>query len=489
MKKYTIALTAGLALAAGCIDNTVVAPENAPTTDALTGALTSAGVKTLSIGVLAQDRVAGSSFGYLLFPEVYARDAYRIDSNEPRYVTETLGGAPDPGSFAAGGPAYTNAFTAIRAATSLLIALPKTPETQVSATKRSMTAGVIQTFKGLEYYRVLETRDTLGVPIQTAQPSEVTPLSCKATVLTYIAGQLDSANASLAAAGKSETLPFTPPSGFKNGLDYGVDSNFVLFNRGLRGKVELYRGLQHTSPLAGAFTNAITFLTQALRGAAPGAVASSTFANGVYLTFVTGTENAVNPLVDSKIGINPKADSGLQSGDTRASKIVIRPGATPTLAGSGLTTTKTYVGASTADAANQTKPIAILRDEELVLLRAQAYFEAGQYANGAADLNSVRTTYGLAAIPVPADITTARAALLYEKRYSLFFEGPQRLVDLRAYGLLKTTTPPATPLLPGDIRFTTTTTAALPGDPFTTAEPIPKAEVDARNGNVTVQCP
>jgi hypothetical protein len=102
----------------------------------------------------------------------------------------------------------------------------------------------------------------------------------------------------------------------------------------------------------------------------------------------------------------------------------------------------------------------------VVLLRAQAYFEAGQFANGALDLNSVRTSYGLAPIAVPADIATARAALLYEKRYSLFFEGPQRLVDLRAYGLLKAGI----------------TAPEGPNDPFNTAFPIPKTEGDARGG-------
>ena len=126
----------------------------------------------------------------------------------------------------------------------------------------------------------------------------------------------------------------------------------------------------------------------------------------------------------------------------------------------------TYAFATTANTADQTKPLAILRDEELVLLRAQAYFEAGQFANGAADLNSVRTSYGLAAIPVPADLATARQALLYEKRYSLIFEGPQRLVDLRAYGQLKAGI----------------TTPEGPNDPFNTAFPIPKTEADARGG-------
>jgi hypothetical protein len=470
MRKYTIALTAGLALAAGCIDNTIVTPENSPTVDALSGALTGAGVKTLALGVLAQDRSAASGFGYVLLPEIYSRNAYRIDSNEPRFVVETLGGNADPGSFSAGGSAFTSPFTAIRAATSLLVALPGAVESQVSATERSTTAGLIQTVKALNYYRVVETRDTLGVPIQAADPAVVAPLSCKATVLTYIAGQLDSANTSLVAAGTGK-LPFTAPTGFSAyGRDYNKASNLILLNRALRGKVELYRGLQRPSPVAGAFSNAITFLTQALGGAAPGAVSPATFQNGAYITYVAGgTENTPNPLVDSKVGANPKAVAALQAGDTRASKIITRS----TLAGSGLSTTYTYFGASPANAANQVLPRAILRDEELVLLRAQAYFENNQFAQGTLDLNSVRTNYGLAPIAVPATLAAARDAVLYEKRYSLFFEGPQRLVDLRAYGLLKAGVTPA----------------ELPGDPFNTAEPIPKAEVDARNSNVTVQCP
>ncbi|MEP6999916.1 MAG: hypothetical protein ABI969_05530 [bacterium] len=471
MRKHTIALASLLVAASACADNTVVTPENAPTTEALAGALTAAGVKTLALGVLAQDRNVTGGFGYYLLPGIYARDAYRIDSNEPRFVIETLGGSPDPGSFAAGGSAYTSPFTAIRAATSLLAALPGTSVTQITAAQNKTTVGLIQTIEALDYYRVLETRDTVGVPIQNPDPAVVSALSCKSVVMNTIAALLDSANTALIAAGTGASLSFTLPTGFTAyGRDYSKASNLILLNRGLKGKVDVYRGLQHTSPTAGAFALAITELTQALGGAAAGAVPASAFQTGAYVTYVAGgTENTPNPIVDAKVAVNPKAAAALQAGDTRASKIIPRA----TLAGSGLTSSVTYVGASTANSANLVRPVAILRDEELVLLRAQAYFEAGQFANGAADLNSVRTSYGLAAIAVPADITTARTALLYEKRFSLFFEGPQRLVDLRAYGLLKAGAMPA----------------ELPGDPFTTAEPIPKGEVDARGGQITPVCP
>lgn len=465
MRKYTTALTAGLLMAAACKDNPVVPPVDAPTTNAVSGQLTAAGVKTLALGVLANDRNLVSELSYSKLPEIYARDMYRIDPNEPRYVTETLAGTPDPGSFSGSG-GWTNGYVTIRAANTLLAALPNTPASQVSPAQLQVTTGLIQTFKALEYYRLLELRDTLGVALQPDNdPNTVGPIVCKAKALDYIAALLDSANTALVAAG-SASLPFTPPTGFtKYGRDYSKAANLALFNRGLKGKVDVYRGLQHQSPVAGAFTQAISELNTALGTSIPGGVPASQFKTGLYVTFVAGgTENAANPLSDSRIGVNPKAQAALQSGDTRASKIIPRS----TISGSGISTSVTYVGADAGNAANLTNPIAILRDEELVLLRAQAYFEAGQPVNGLADLNSVRTSYGLPALTL-ADVPTLdaqRDAVLYEKRYSLFFEGPQRLVDLRAYGKLKAGI----------------TTPEVASDPFNTAIPIPKTEADARGG-------
>lgn len=468
MRKYSIALVAGLALASACIDNPIVNPVDSPTTDAVSGALTGAGVQALSLGVLAQDRALARETTPLILANVYSRDIVRIDPNEPRYVTETLGGTADPASFSGSG-GWNSGYTAIRAATALLAGLPGAVPSQVSTGQQKATAGLILTFKGLDYYRLLELRDTLGIAYQPLAADSVGPIMCKGRALDYIAALLDSGNTALvAAAGGS--LPFTPPTGFSAyGRDYSTSANLILLNRGLKGKVDVYRGLQHTSPVATAFAAAITELTAALGGAAPGAVPASSFKKGAYVTFVAGgTENTPNPIDDSRIGANARVAAAFQAGDTRTSKIIPRS----TIAGNGITTSINYIGAATSNNANLLVPIAILRDEEVVLLRAQAYFEAGQFANGAADLNSVRTSYGLAAIAVPADIATARTALMYEKRFSLFMEGPQHLVDMRAYGLLKAGVTPA----------------EVTGDPFNTAFPIPKNEADPRGGRQNLTC-
>lgn len=468
MKKYTtLALTLGSLALGACKDSAVVNPEDAPTVEAISGALTRGALQPLATGVLAQDRAAVvGTFTFYVLSGIFARDVYRIDASEPRYVQETLGGNPDPGSFAGGG-GWTQFYTATRAATNVLAALPSAPSTELTAAEKAATSGFIRTIKALDYYRLAELRDTVGISIQTADPNEVTPIRCKTASLAYIAALLDSALADLNTAGGSTKLPFALPGGFTSfGRNYGTVSNVILFNRGLKGKVDYYRGLDRTNPQPALFTQAISELTQALGGAAAGAVPASQFAVGAYYNFVPGgSEATANNRSDDKIGLNPSVLAQIKdSTDTRRSKIINR---SSTLSGFGISTPITF-WKSTPSLANQSEPIGILRDEELVLLRAQAYIEAGNFTSATADINSVRTSYGLTAYPVFTSKETARSAVLYEKRYSLLFEGPQRLVDLRGYGRLNAT-------------YFSKETAT---DPYNAAFPIPRGEIDARNGDI-----
>jgi starch-binding outer membrane protein, SusD/RagB family len=466
MKRYTtIALAAAAVFAVACKDNPVANPIDAP---AVGGQVT---LQQLMTGVLAQDRLSANVFAYAIEGGIFARDVYRIDASEPRFVQETLGGNPDPGSFAGGG-AWTNYYTAIRAANSLILQLPTIaaiPGQQLSAAQVSATTGFLRTIKALDYWRIIEMHDSVGATIQTDDAAAVTDVKCKEAVLTYIANLLDSANADFTAAGGTTKIPVTLPTGFTGfGRDYSLVSNLVKFNRGLKGKVDFYRGLDRKSPQPALFPTAITELTQALGGAAPGAVPKADFPKGPYYVFVPGgSENSPNTISDAKIGLNPLVGDSVQAGDTRASKIVPRA----PLAGFGISTSITYSGA-VATTANQAAPLGILRDEELVLLRAQAYIEAGQLANALLDINDVRTNYGLAPLAPFVDKQSAINAVLYEKRYSLLFEGPQRLDDLREYGRLNATY----------LRKETTT------DPYNAALPLPRGELNARGLTTNPAC-
>lgn len=472
MKKYIFALLTGVMVTVSCKDSTAVNPTDAPTAGALAGELRRASLQTLATALLASDRqtFVGTGSAYPILANIYARDIYRLDPSEPRYLNETIVSAPDRGSFAGGG-GWAGQYVTIRQANTMLQALANPAPGVFSAAELSAIRGFAQTFKAIAYYRIVEMRDTIGVALQKDDPADVDPAAiiCKKNMNNYVAALLDSANTNLVAAG-AITFPWAAfPTGMSAfGRNYRSVPNFVLFNRGWKGKVDFYRGLDHQAPQPALFTTAIAELTQALGGAAPGAVSGSTFQTGMYYVFVpAGTEAAPNPYSDTRIGINPALDS-VRAGDTRASKIVPRATAVTI---QGITLTKTLVKA-VPSAANQSSPLPVLRDEELVLLRAQAEFEAGQFANGYLDLNSVHTFYGNAAYVPSVLIDQARSDLLYDKRYSLLGEGVQRLVDLRAYSRLNATNYP---------KQTAT-------DAYNTAFPIPKAEFDARNGDITVVC-
>jgi hypothetical protein len=88
--------------------------------------------------------------------------------------------------------------------------------------------------------------------------------------------------------------------------------------------------------------------------------------------------------------------------------------------------------------ATNSSPISIIRNEELILLRAEAKLGTGDKAGAIADMNIVRQNSG----GLPASTLTAAnsadeilTGILYEKRYSLMMEG-HRWVDMRRYGRL-----------------------------------------------------
>ena len=461
MKRYsTIALAVGALALGACKDNPVANPIDAPTVNALSGALTRTSLQQLTTGALAQDRSVIVGIQFQIEGGILGRDVYRIDASEPRYVTETLGGNPDPGSFA-GGNGFGGYYTALRAENNLLIALNSASTANFTAAEIAAERGFIRTMKAMEYWRLIETRDTVGVPIQSDDPAAVTDVRCKEAVLAYAAALLDSAFTDLSGIPATTTLPVKLPTGFSAfGRDYNVVSNLIKFNRAWKGKVDFYRGLDRKAYTASLFPTAVNELTAALGGAAPGAVPPADFAKGAYYVMVPGgSENTPNPIADAKVGLNPLVHDSVQAGDTRASKIVSRS----VLSGNGVSTTWTFATA-VATPANQALPIPMIRDEELVLLRAQANIEAGNLAAALLDINSVRTNYGLPGYAPFASKQAAIDAVLYEKRYSLLFEGWHRVDDLREYGRLNATY----------LR------KELPTDPFNAALPLPRAELNAR---------
>ncbi|MBK7884513.1 MAG: RagB/SusD family nutrient uptake outer membrane protein [Chitinophagaceae bacterium] len=89
---------------------------------------------------------------------------------------------------------------------------------------------------------------------------------------------------------------------------------------------------------------------------------------------------------------------------------------------------------------NNVSSASIIRNEELVLMYAEAKTQTGAFADAKIALDLIRTTYGLPAYAGALDQPTLIDEVLKQRRFSLFFEG-HRWFDMRRYGRLAQVTP------------------------------------------------
>ena len=457
-----LVLLAGASLAAvvACKDSTGVGDLNNASAQALQGGLTRSMNALLVRGLLNSTRGdASTDFRPIIFAETMARDFYRLDNAENRYIKELVGDfAADPSDFIGGG-GFTQYYVTIRAANTIINALPNA--SGLSAAEVSATAGLVNLLKANAVYHALELRDSLGIAIDvnhdiTDPPA---PFVCKPNALAYISALLDTATTQLQAGGAA--FPFPMPSGFSLHGDFTTPAAVAKVAQGLKGKVELYRGLSRQGPNAGSFAAAVNAINNSF--ADPAASPDM----GVYNTYSTAAGETQNGLADANIYLNPAVGDEVLPGDKRGARIfAVDP---KTLNG----VTGRYKTTLTDPSTGLTRPISILKNSELLLLRAQAKIELNDLPGATADINAVRVNDGgLPPIAVPADKAAAITAVLYEKRYSLLAEGAQRLVDLRAYG-----------------RLNAAAGVGAPGDIFQTALPIPKSQLDTRGvTSITLEC-
>jgi hypothetical protein len=468
MTKTIAALAGVLALCGACKDSL-----NAPSQDNIVAG-TAQPLQNLVTGVIAQDRASAMAFSYLLYPETEARNSVRIDPNEPRFISELIAVPIDPTDFI-GGSGWTAYYAGIRAANQLITSPTLTA---LSAGDRAAAVGFVQTMKALQYIRVVQLHDSLGAVIQGPNPSVTDPFRTKGAVLAYVSALLDSANASLTGAGVSASVPFTLPGGFTANTDYTQTANLALFNRGLKGMVEVYRGLDRQTPCAGCFATAVTALNTAL-SAVPAVPSANDLAVGPYYQFnPSAPESFSNPLVDNHIYLTNNFVNSIQNGDARGSKIAKSASASSSVSGLQLTFRDPVT--DPGNLSNITRLIPIVRNAAFFLLRAQAEVATGNFAGATADVNAVTVGEGGNA-PYAAFTTAAQAqaAILYEYRYSFIYEGPYYLVTARQYSIINLAyvTQPGMPSVAADPLHTT--------DPLQTTLTIPFAEAAARNGNVT----
>jgi starch-binding outer membrane protein, SusD/RagB family len=421
-----IAAVAVLLFASGCRD--LIVPDfNNPGLDDLTNNPTPTKIAQASQGLLVGTRVGiGEQNGYISLLGIVGRESYNFDPADPRFITEMLVGPLDGGSPAFGGNLFAAPYRNIRNANILLGAVDKV--IGLSPAQKSAVQGFAKTIQALDYLNVINTRDDLGAPIDVnIGPTDApAPIVTKAAVFTQIVTLLDDGLTALNAGGSA--FPFVVSPGFAS---FATPADFTKFNRALKARAEAYRG-NYAAVLA------------ALGGSFLDTTSPLTF--GAFQSYSTGSGDTPNALFDPTgraILAHPSivTDAESKPNGTLDARVLAKVSqlADPHTV-QGITTDLVFTIYN-----SNTAPIAIIRNEELILLRAEARFFTGDVTGALSDINLIRTTSGGLAPRGPfLNQTDFVTELLKQRRYSLLFEGGHRWIDTRRFGLL-TALPKALP--------------------------------------------
>ncbi|HEX7119476.1 MAG TPA: RagB/SusD family nutrient uptake outer membrane protein [Longimicrobiales bacterium] len=442
-KRIVAALAIALALPA-CADDLVVPDYNNPSLEELQENPTRTAVITATQGLLIGARTGiANQAGFIAHTGILGRESYTFDNSDPRYVNEMVHGTLDPGNGAFGGSGWSPRYANIRNANIVLHALDRV--TGLTAEELEGIRGFAKTIQALDYLLVIALRDENGAVIDVDRDitEEPGPIVGKDEVLAHVSSLLDEAAAHLDAAGAS--FAFSLSSGF---AAFDDPASFRTFNRALKARVEAYRG---------NYDAVLDALDESFLDASPGA----DLYLGAYHAFQADAPNGLfNPLIVAHPSI--RDDAELQAdGTTLDQRVLDKTEVLDEPAASGGLTTN--LGFTIYTAANAPAPI--IRNEELILLRAEAYIGLGMIPQAAADINFIRVNSGGLEARTDLDATNIVDELLRQRRFSLLLEG-HRWIDMRRFGRL------------GDLPID------RDGDVVPSAFPIPRAECIARGAPV-----
>jgi hypothetical protein len=417
---------------------------NNPGLDQLGEEPTPSSVAAACTGLLIGSRAGtASANGYVSQLGILGRESYNFDAADPRYVGELLAGPLQSGS-PFGGNFWTAPYANLRLGAIVLEAVERVPE--FAGEQAAAIRGFTLTIRALDLLRVITTRDTIGAVLEVNLPiGELGPVADKDAVYDEIARSLDEGAEELAAAGEA-TFPFPLSSGF-SGFD--TPASFLLFNRALRARVAAYQEDYDTvlSALEDSFIDDTVTTVAGLEV-------------GVYHSYSTGSGDSTNGLTNPNIYAHPSIVADAEEGDQRLARKIVQVPAEEAGGAQGLTSDLKFTMYASPAA-----PVPIIRNEELILLRAEASWAMGDLAAAKMDLDLIRSVSGgLGPIPVGPSAAEIEDELLYNRRYSLLFEGGHRWIDLRRFDRIDE--------LPLD----------LPGHVRNVRYPLPTAECDGRPG-------
>jgi starch-binding outer membrane protein, SusD/RagB family len=461
------ALALAVGAAAACANFDVTNP-NQPTLDDLLANPTRGKLSAAATGLFSRSRSEIASFIWRVGS--MGREGINLAGNNQPDYQEPYFGPLSPSGF--GGALWQSRFALIRDANTYIEALGKTGD--LSAGEKAVSQAMAETQKALAFMYIIETRAKLGAPVDVGRAVDAppAPFVSEDSVYAYAIGLLTDAYAKLQ-ANSGVSFPFPLPPGY-SGFDQ--PATFATYVKALTAKANVLRAT------AGCGTACYTAALNALSGSFIDTSDPTNLQEGVYFNFSNSPNDQSNDLSEPLNGVRYFADSAIlyqkaeKNGNTTDLRLTNKTAlatadAPQSIANVSITGTLKFTRYFTGGQPDPTHAIPIIKNEELILLRAEAEYETGNPGAALTDLNFVRVNSGgLQPLTSFAGNAAFVSALLYEREFSLLWEQGTTWIDARRFNLLNT--------IPVGV---------TPGGNVPTVMPVPAAECSARNlpGNCT----
>ncbi len=385
-----------------------------PNGPSLGGVLNNASRSDLQLVVTGTESLLRTEiYFYYYTTGIIGREIYFFTSADPRWTGELLGrdaSTLDNAGFYGTRP-YSGRYVTVKNTNVLLQAVANNAQ-RLSLTPEEINGynGFAHAIQAYELHLALNLQYSNGIRVDVSDPKNLGPFLQYDPSLAAIQGLLTTASNELANAG--DEFPFKLSSGFAG---FDTPATFRQFVHGLAARIAIYQG--DKAAAANHLTQSFLdpngdFYAGPFR---PYSIASGELFNEVYRA----------PNQAEAVVAHPSYVTDIEAGDSRISKVLARDSITL----DGLTGTYDCVVYNSLSS-----PIYLIRNEELLLLRAES--RIGTDNLGAiADLDIIRNHHGLADYAGNVDDGSVITELLNQRRYSLYAEG-HRWVDMRRYNQL-----------------------------------------------------
>lgn len=407
-------LAGGVLIGASSCELDQLSDPNNPSVDLVQGAAISE----------IQNLVSGTESGlrnrlgtYFDNVSVVGRDYWRFSGSDPRFTSDLLGegdGVLDDNTFYTTGP-YFESYRTAKNANLLLEAVDNT-QADITDTQKNHIRGFAKTIKAYCLLLALNLQNENGIRTDVNDPDNLGAFRSPSEALSDIAALLDEADGNL--SGSADAFAFSLSPGFAG---FDTPATFRQFNRALAARVAVYRS---------DFSAALTALNSSFFSL------NGSLQMGPSYFFSLAGGDIVNPLFlprnnngENRIA-HPTFIADAEAGDSRLDKVALRDDGEVTLGTSGL--------AGAYDVWMYRSPedfIPIIRNEELVLIYAEANIQQGNTSEGINALNIIRNAAGLPDYSGSVVEGALIDEMLHQRRYSLYGEG-HRWVDMRRYNKL-----------------------------------------------------